>query len=93
MSAGSVVFFASTLWHGGGLNKSVERLAVSGHYSQPWARPQENQFLIVPPSIVPSLSPKLQSMIGYSVHPPFIGHVDGLHPLKTLKNSVLKDEI
>jgi len=86
MPAGSVVFFASTLWHGGGPNTSNKsRLALSAHYSQPWSRPQENLFLVVPPSDVPQLSPRLQSLIGYSIHPPFIGHACGLHPLKTLQ--------
>ena len=23
-------------------------------------------------------------MLGYSIHPPFMGHVDGLHPLRLL---------
>ena len=27
---------------------------------------------------------RIQSMLGYSIHPPFMGHVNGLHPLRLL---------
>jgi hypothetical protein len=30
------------------------------------------------------LSPGLRQLLGYSIHPPFMGHVDGRHPEKTL---------
>jgi len=90
MSAGSVVVFLSTLWHGGGPNSTsnCSRLGITTQYCQPYLRPQENQILSIHPSIVRILDPKLQSLIGYSIHPPFIGHVDGKHPLKTLDNSI-----
>ena len=29
-------------------------------------------------------SERIQSLLGYSIHPPFMGHVDGLHPLRLL---------
>jgi ectoine hydroxylase-related dioxygenase (phytanoyl-CoA dioxygenase family) len=42
MKAGSCVFFLSTLWHGGGANRSAApRLAVTAQYCEPWLRPQE----------------------------------------------------
>ncbi len=86
MPAGSVVVFLSTLWHGGGPNTSQQsRLAVTFQYCEPFIRPQENQFLVVPQEMLPQLSPKMVSMLGYSIHPPFIGHVDGKHPLKALR--------
>jgi len=87
MPAGSVVVFLSTLWHGGGANvtPNVSRCAVSAQYCEPWIRPQENMQFVVPLEKVADLHPTLQSMIGYSIHPPFIGHINGLHPLKTLQ--------
>ncbi len=85
MPAGSVVFFPSTLWHGGGANvTNAPRLAVSIQYCQPYMRPQENQFLAVPLEMAKQHPPKLQEMMGYSIHPPFIGHADGLHPARVL---------
>jgi len=86
MPAGSVVIFLSTLWHGGGPNISKNsRLALSAQYCEPWIRQQENQILNVPFSVVNTLHPKLKALIGYSVHPPFIGHANGLHPLKKVE--------
>jgi len=83
MPAGSVVIFLSTFWHGGGPNTSSNsRLAISSQYCEPWLRPQENQILNVPFAVVKTLHPTLRSLIGYSIHPPFIGHANGLHPLR-----------
>eukprot|EP00929_Paragymnodinium_shiwhaense_P095004 TRINITY_DN55934_c0_g1_i1.p1 TRINITY_DN55934_c0_g1~~TRINITY_DN55934_c0_g1_i1.p1 ORF type:complete len:195 (+),score=28.77 TRINITY_DN55934_c0_g1_i1:497-1081(+) len=81
---GSCIFFMGTLWHGGGANKSADtnRCAFTAQYCQPWMRPQENMMLSIPFDEVSKLPEELQSMAGYSIHPPFIGHVDGRHPLK-----------
>lgn len=85
MPAGSVIVFAGTLWHGGGANRSAApRLAISHQYCEPWARPQENYFLAVEPTIAAGLHPRLRAMLGYSIHPPFMGHVQGRHPEKYL---------
>ena len=87
MPAGSVVFFLGTLWHGGGANRSAAvRRAVSAQYCQPWLRTQENLALGTPREIVRELSPEIQSMLGYSLHPPFMGMVDGLHPKRLLED-------
>jgi hypothetical protein len=29
-------------------------------------------------------SPRIRSMLGYSIHPPFMGFVDGVHPERLL---------
>jgi ectoine hydroxylase-related dioxygenase (phytanoyl-CoA dioxygenase family) len=85
MPAGSVIVFLGTLVHRGGANRSTApRLALSNQYCQPWARPQENFFLAVPPERAARLSPRVQAMLGYSVHPPFMGHARGLHPRRWL---------
>ena len=31
-----------------------------------------------------TFSPRVQSMLGYSIHPPFMGHIDGMHPMRVL---------
>jgi len=83
MPAGSVVVFDAGLWHRGGANASRgTRLAISPQYCQPWLRPQESQLLVVPPDAARACSPRVRSMLGYSIHPPFIGQVDGMHPLR-----------
>ncbi|MDB4958853.1 MAG: phytanoyl-CoA dioxygenase (PhyH) family protein [Myxococcales bacterium] len=83
MSAGSAIVFDAALWHRGGSNHSRgSRLAISPQYCQPWLRPQESQLLIVPPEAARSCSDRMRTMLGYSIHPPFIGQVDGMHPLR-----------
>lgn len=85
MPAGSCVFFVGTLWHGGGANTSSrDRLAVTAQYCQPWLRPMEAYLLSVPREIARTVSDDIRRMLGYSIHPPFIGAVDGLHPLRVL---------
>lgn len=84
MAAGSVVVFSGTLWHRGGANRSQgRRCAISPQYCQPWARQQENMMLALGPGAA-TLSPRIQAMLGYSIHPPFMGFVDGLHPSRLL---------
>ena len=81
MAAGSVVVFLGTLWHRGGANRSdAPRLAISTQYCEAWARQQENFTLGVPREIARGLSDRVLELLGYSIHPPFMGHVGGLHP-------------
>ena len=86
MPAGAAVIFPGTLWHRGGGNRSnVRRLAVTLQYCQPWARQQENMMLAVPRDITRQLSPKVRALMGYSIHPPFMGHIDSMHPERILR--------
>jgi ectoine hydroxylase-related dioxygenase (phytanoyl-CoA dioxygenase family) len=81
MPAGSAIVFDGALWHRGGSNRSTRtRLAISPQYCQPYLRPQESQLLIVPPEAARACTPRMRAMLGYSIHPPFIGQVDGMHP-------------
>ena len=83
MPAGSAIVFDAALWHrGGGNTSTTTRLAISPQYCQPWLRPQESQLLIVPPDAARACSDRVRAMLGYSIHPPFIGQVDGMHPLR-----------
>ncbi len=84
MPAGSAVVFSGTLWHRGGANRSeARRLCVSPQYCQPWARQQENMMVAVGRHAV-DYSPRVQAMLGYSIHPPFMGMVDGMHPSRLI---------
>ena len=85
MPAGSVLLYRGSLWHGGGANHTDQpRLGVVLHYAASWLRPVENHVLVVPPDVARDLPPRLQELLGYNVHPPFIGYVDGRHPRKLL---------
>jgi len=85
MPAGSCAVFAGTLLHRGGPGSAGgTRRAFSNQYCQPWARQQENFFLAIPPAAVAQMSPRVQALLGYSIHPPFMGQVTASHPLKAL---------
>lgn len=86
MPAGGCVVFAGTLLHRGGPNQGdTPRRAFSNQYCQPWARTQENFYLAIPPDEIAKMPPKVQSLLGYSIHPPFMGQITARHPLKALE--------
>jgi hypothetical protein len=85
MPPGSCVFFIGTLWHGGGANHSDHaRLAITAQYCEPWLRPQEAFTLSTNHDTVHAVSEDIRRMLGYSIHSPFIGMVDGMHPKRLL---------
>ena len=84
MPAGSVIVFSGQLWHRGGANRSRgTRCCISPQYCEPWARQQENMMLATGDLAV-KYSPRVQSLLGYSIHPPFMGHINGQHPLRLI---------
>lgn len=88
MPAGSCILFLGNLWHGGGENYSGrDRMAFTAQYCEPWARTQENYFLSVPKEVVAGVSENIRRMLGYSIHPPFMGMVNGMHPKRVLPDA------
>lgn len=86
MPAGSVMFAKGTLWHRGGGNRSdAARTIITPQYCSGFMRPLENMILAVPPKQARALPPRAQELIGYSIHPPFMGYVDGVHPGRSLR--------
>ena len=85
MPAGSCILFLGNLWHGAGENRTDEdRLAITAQYCEPWLRAQENYFLSVSRETAASVSENIRRMLGYSIHPPFAGMSDGMHPKRKL---------
>ncbi|MBY0274909.1 phytanoyl-CoA dioxygenase family protein [Candidatus Binatia bacterium] len=92
MPRGSVLLFLGTLWHGGGANRSDRaRACVTAQYCAPWCRQQENFALSVPRERVRQCSEHVQRLLGYSIHPPFMGFVDGMHPKRLLQDAAGDD--
>ncbi len=89
MPEGSLALMKGTLWHRGGANKSSgSRLIITSQYCVGWARQIENMTLAVPPEIAAHLPERAQELLGYSIHPPFMGYVNGVHPSRMfLSNS------
>ncbi len=85
LPAGTALIYTGSVWHGGGSNRSdSNRLGVVLHYAVSWLRPVENHVLVVPPAAAAHLPERLQELLGYNIHPPFIGYVDGRHPRKLI---------
>lgn len=85
MTAGSVLFYVGSLWHGGGANHTDQlRLGVILEFVVAWLRAQETQLLAVPHEVVRELPERLQELLGYNIYPPFLGYVDGRHPRRAL---------
>lgn len=86
MPPGAIAVFLGTLIHGAGANQSkAPRLAYTNQYCEPWARTQENFYLSVPRDRVAAMTSDLKTLLGYGIHPPFMGQVTASHPLKTLE--------
>jgi hypothetical protein len=86
MPAGSLMFFYGTTWHAGGANRTnAARLCVTAQYCAPWCRQQENFSLSVSRQRARECSEHIQRMLGYSIHAPFMGFVNGMHPKRLLE--------
>ena len=85
MPAGSLMIAKGNIWHRGGANESGEtRLIVTPQYCPGWMRPLETMLLAVPPEKAAKLPERVQELLGYSIHPPFMGYMDGMHPARVL---------
>jgi ectoine hydroxylase-related dioxygenase (phytanoyl-CoA dioxygenase family) len=90
MEQGSVLVWVGSLYHGGGANTTgAARTGIAVNYSAGWLRQQENLILAIPRERVDQMSERLQRLVGYGYHPPFIGFVDGRDPQRLLKRGDL----
>ena len=80
MSQGSVAIWLGRTLHGLGASQSdLPRTGVGFSLSVAWLRQEENQYLAVPPEVASGLSRRVQQLLGYRVHGPLVGWVDGRH--------------
>ncbi|SEL63229.1 phytanoyl-CoA dioxygenase family protein [Nonomuraea pusilla] len=79
---GSCAVLLGTLWHGRAATPEhgPAGLTVTAHYCEPWLRTREAFTLSPGRDVARMVSPRLRRMLGYSVHPPDMGLVDGMHP-------------
>ena len=86
MPSGSVLIYLGSVFHGAGENRSPDpRTAIILGYSLGWLRQEENQYLACPPAVARDLPEDVQRLIGYAVHPPFLGWVDMKDPHSVLE--------
>ena len=85
MSAGSVLIWHGSLWHGGGANTTPDRrIGLAMNYCAGYIRQQENQQLGLSPSLVRTFSPRLRDLVGYGIYSGLIGHIDKKSPAQLL---------
>jgi ectoine hydroxylase-related dioxygenase (phytanoyl-CoA dioxygenase family) len=81
MSAGSVLVFDGSIWHGGGANQTAERrLGLAMNYCAGWLRQQENQQLGIPREVARTFGPRLRKLVGYGLYRQLIGHIERCSP-------------
>jgi len=81
MSAGSVLFYSGSLWHGGGENRSdTRRMGIVNNYCAGFLRQEECQLLAIPRERVAGFEPRLRRLVGYGTYRGLIGHVDQRNP-------------
>lgn len=89
MKKGSVLIYLGSLLHGGGANRtSRPRTGVVHSYCLGWLRQAEPQYLAVPREIARTLPERLQRLLGYFVHEPNLGSLEGQDPLKLLSGEL-----
>ena len=90
MPAGSVLIYFGSLLHCGGANRSAKpRTGVVLSYCQGWLRQSENQYLAVPLATAQTLPERLQRLLGYFVHEPNLGQIEGRDPIELLQGRTI----
>jgi ectoine hydroxylase-related dioxygenase (phytanoyl-CoA dioxygenase family) len=88
MPAGSVLLFSGRLYHGAGANTTGRpRLGVAIEYVQPWLRPCEAHTLSASQAEVRQLPQRLQELLGFNQPTPYLGFINGRHPIDWLMNA------
>lgn len=88
MKKNSGLIYLSSVFHGGGANRTSDQLRTSirmslipGHLRQ-----EENQYLAIPIEVVKRYPPKVQALLGYAISPPACGFIDQGDPIVLLQN-------
>ena len=83
--AGAAIIWLGAALHGGGANMTdAVRRGVVMSYSVGWLAPAEKLLLSIPPETARALPQRLQQLIGYQIHRPNLGWVEGRDPLEWL---------
>lgn len=85
IAPGSALLFLGSTLHCGGANCTMAaRRGMIVSYSLGWLKPYEIQTLVYPPKKARQFSPDLAGLIGYQVHRPNLGNVEGRCPSELL---------
>jgi ectoine hydroxylase-related dioxygenase (phytanoyl-CoA dioxygenase family) len=88
MKAGSYLIYLGSAIHGGGANRSASpRTGIVMSYCLGWLRQAEPQHFAVPMEKAKTFPEPLQRLMGYFVHKPNLGAVDGRDPIELLNGA------
>jgi ectoine hydroxylase-related dioxygenase (phytanoyl-CoA dioxygenase family) len=94
MSAGSVLVYHGSLWHGGGANRTHSpRTAIVCNYCAGFIRQEECQLLAVPREQLLGFPPRLRQLLGYGTYRGLLGHVDQNDPGALIDPSLESDMV
>lgn len=86
LAPGDALIFLGALTHGAGANNTdTPRSGVIVSYCLGWLKQYENQFLAYPPEVARWFPEPLQRLIGYAMHRPNLGGVEGQDPIEILR--------
>lgn len=86
---GSAIVWLGSVIHGGGENRSsTMRRGLVFSYRLGWLAGAERLQLSTPPAVAAALPERLQRLIGYQLHRPNLGWVEGRDPLLWLRGEV-----
>lgn len=84
--AGSVILWLGSLLHGGGANSTNQtRRGVVMSYRLGWLASSEKLLLSIPPDVARTLPERLQRLLGYQLHKPNLGWIEGQDPIRWLQ--------
>jgi ectoine hydroxylase-related dioxygenase (phytanoyl-CoA dioxygenase family) len=90
MPAGSVLIYFGGLLHAGGANRTQKpRTGLVLSYCLGWLRQVENHYLAIPLELAKTFPKRLQRLIGYFVHEPNLGCVEGQDPMRLLTGDLV----
>jgi hypothetical protein len=86
---GSVILWLGGLLHAGGANRSnAIRRGVVMSYRLGWLASGEKLLLSTPPHVARRLPERLQRLLGYQLHRPNLGWVEGQDPIRWLRGEI-----
>jgi len=78
MSAGSVLLYTGSAYHGAGGNQSDSvRFGLISQYTLGWLRQEENQYLSTPQEVLDTLDEPMLRLMGYQRGSYSLGFIDG----------------
>lgn len=87
MIAGSVLIYFGSAYHSGGQNiTDKNRIGAVISYNLGWLRQAENSYLAYSKDDLRSMPENIQKLLGYFVHKPNLGSVDGQDPISIIND-------